>query len=125
MCARSLVIPRRNCGRRPIRRCHSSRRRALGRRFRARVVAGELLSCQFEKRYFHKSGRIVWALLYFSAVTDSTGRALYFVSQIIDITAKGNRGDAPRKRAALSLRGRIAARRRDRLRDAERSRHHL
>ena len=52
------------------------------------MVAGEISSCQFEKRYFHKSGRIVWALLYFSAVTDSTGRALYFVSQIVDITAR-------------------------------------
>ena len=54
----------------------------------ARVVAGEMTSCQFEKRYFQKSGRIVWALLYFSAITDATGRALYFVSQIVDITAE-------------------------------------
>jgi len=39
-----------------------------------------------EKRYFHKSGRTVWALLSVSLVRDSTGKPGYFVSQIQDIS---------------------------------------
>ena len=53
-----------------------------------RVVAGEIDSYQFEKRYFHKSGREVFVLLGVSVVRDAAGRALHFVSQIEDVTAR-------------------------------------
>lgn len=38
-----------------------------------------------EKRYFHKSGQVIWILLSVSIVRDSDGEPLYFVSQITDI----------------------------------------
>ena len=41
-----------------------------------------------EKRYFHKDGSIVWALLAASVVRNSRGEPLYFVSQIENITKR-------------------------------------
>jgi PAS domain S-box-containing protein len=51
-----------------------------------RVLSGEIESYQIEKRYFHKSGGIIHALLLVSLVRDEAGKPLYFVSQIKDIT---------------------------------------
>lgn len=42
----------------------------------------------FEKRYLHKNGRIIWALVSISLVIDNTGKPLYFLGQIVDITRK-------------------------------------
>jgi two-component system sensor histidine kinase/response regulator len=53
-----------------------------------RVLAGELGFYQNENRYMHKQGHIVWALLSVSLVRDSTGKPLYFVSQVQDITRR-------------------------------------
>ena len=50
------------------------------------MLDGEIKSYQMEKRYIHKDGHIVPALLSVSLVKDSNGVPLYFVSQIIDIT---------------------------------------
>lgn len=50
------------------------------------VLAGEIKSYQMEKRYVHKTGRIVHVLLSVSLVRDSQGNPLYFVSQIQDVT---------------------------------------
>jgi len=52
------------------------------------MLDGSISYFQTEKRYFHKSGRIVWALLSVSAVRDERGEFLYFISQIHDITAR-------------------------------------
>ncbi len=52
------------------------------------VLAGVIDTYQIEKRYFHKDGRIIWALLTVSLVTRSDGRPHYFVSQVHDITAR-------------------------------------
>ncbi|EKJ87959.1 PAS domain S-box-containing protein [Leptospira meyeri] len=41
---------------------------------------------QMEKRYFQKSGNIVYAILAVSMVKNEDGKVLYFISQIIDIT---------------------------------------
>jgi PAS domain S-box-containing protein len=50
------------------------------------TLAGHIDRYRMEKRYLHKSGRIVWGLLSVSLVRDSAGRPNYFVSQIQDIT---------------------------------------
>lgn len=41
-----------------------------------------------EKRYQHKNGHVIWAMLTSSLVRDVRGRPLYFVSQIQDITQR-------------------------------------
>ena len=52
------------------------------------ALAGEIETYQREKRYFHKSGRVVWASLTCSLVRDTDRRPLYFISQIQDITER-------------------------------------
>lgn len=52
------------------------------------VIAGKREHYQMEKRYFHKNGQIVHIILAVSVARDSEGEVLYFISQIIDITAK-------------------------------------
>lgn len=50
------------------------------------LLQGEVESYSLEKRYYHRSGRIVWARLAVSLVRDSERQPLYFISQIEDIT---------------------------------------
>ncbi len=52
------------------------------------VLRGEIPSYQMEKRYFHKDGHVVWALLSVSVVRGQDGAPLHFVSQLQDITAR-------------------------------------
>ncbi len=59
------------------------------------LLRGEVNSFQMEKRYFHKSGQVVWALLSVSLVWDDQGKPRYFISQIQDISE--------RKQAEVSL----------------------
>ena len=54
------------------------------------TLAGARQNYQMEKRYFHKSGRIIWVLLCVSLVRDRDHQPLYFVSEIIDITGQKN-----------------------------------
>ncbi len=68
----------------------------VGLNYMQAMLAREIDSCQFEKRYLHKLGHEVWALLSFSLLRDPDGSPLYFISQIQDITE--------RKRAEEALR---------------------
>jgi PAS domain S-box-containing protein len=52
------------------------------------MLAGRLSNYDMEKRYIHKDGHTVWALLSVSLVRGVTGEALYFVSQIQDISER-------------------------------------
>lgn len=52
------------------------------------LVDGKIDTYSMEKRYLHKDGRIIWALLNVSLVKDNAGLPLYFVSQIKDITLR-------------------------------------
>jgi PAS domain S-box-containing protein len=51
-----------------------------------RMLRKEIDTYQMEKRYFHKSGEIVWVLLSVSLVCDEQGAPKVFISQIEDIT---------------------------------------
>ncbi len=53
-----------------------------------RLLSGEVSTAQVEKRYLQPSGTIVWAHLHVSLVRDRDGQPLYFVGQILDITAR-------------------------------------
>ena len=50
------------------------------------MLMGKIGSYQMEKRYFHKSGHIVWVLLSVSLIKDNHGHPQYFISQIQEIT---------------------------------------
>ncbi len=50
------------------------------------LLAGDTSAYQTEKRYLHKSGRVVWGRLSASLVRDEDGRPAWFVEQIQDIT---------------------------------------
>ena len=51
------------------------------------IIAGRRQTYQIEKRYIHKNGHEVSAILAVSVVKDSKNTILYFISQLIDITA--------------------------------------
>lgn len=56
--------------------------------FTQQVLSGERPSFHMEKRYIHRDGRIVHALLTVSLVRDEHAEPLYFVSQMQDITER-------------------------------------
>lgn len=53
-----------------------------------RVLSGEISHYHLEKRYLHKNGQTIWALLSTSLVRDRQHRPLYFVSQLQEITQR-------------------------------------
>ncbi len=50
------------------------------------VKQGKLTSHRFEKRYIHRNGRIIYALVNTNAVKDELGQPKYLVTQILDIS---------------------------------------
>lgn len=52
------------------------------------LLCDEIHACEFEKRYIHRHGHIIWALLSVSLVRDSEGQPLNFIVQIQDITGR-------------------------------------
>jgi PAS domain S-box-containing protein len=53
-----------------------------------KAIAGEISHFEIEKRYLHKDGRVVWALLTAALVRDTSDKPLYFVSQVHDISER-------------------------------------
>ncbi len=56
--------------------------------FARQLFAGEIRSYQMEKRYFHKTGRVVWILLNVSCVLSRSGHPLFAIAQVLDITSR-------------------------------------
>ncbi|MFZ6052645.1 sensor histidine kinase [Halocola ammonii] len=54
----------------------------------SKMLKGQLDSYEMEKRYFHKNGEIVWAVLSVSMVKDADNKPLHFVSQITNISER-------------------------------------
>lgn len=52
------------------------------------VLEGRRETYRIEKRYYHKSGRIVWVLLSVSCIRNPDGTVAYFISILQDITEK-------------------------------------
>lgn len=50
------------------------------------LMAGTIESYQVRKRYFHKSGRIIWVLSAVSLAFHEDGSPLYYIAQVVDIT---------------------------------------
>lgn len=61
---------------------------AEGRRLRTRILGNGEGSYQREKRFVHKSGRVVWGLVTCTLVSDSAGQPLHFMTQTQDITER-------------------------------------
>jgi len=68
-------------------------------KFIQRASSGEIDHIQFEKRYFHKQGHIVWAQVSSSLVRDAQGTPSYFISHVQDITEHKRTEEALRKQA--------------------------
>lgn len=67
-----------------------------------RMARGEQSIYRTEKRYIHKRGRLVWAELSVSLICDVENQPLYFVSQIMDISAR-KQGEWERERLIEQL----------------------
>ena len=68
-------------------------------KFIQRASSGEIDHIQFEKRYFHKQGHILWAQVSSSLVRDAKGTPSYFISHVQDITERKRTEEALRKQA--------------------------
>jgi diguanylate cyclase (GGDEF)-like protein/PAS domain S-box-containing protein len=51
------------------------------------LIAGRISSYECEKRYFHRSGAMRWVNQSVSASRDADGTPLYFIAQVVDISA--------------------------------------
>lgn len=52
------------------------------------LLRGDIQSFQVEKRFIHKSGRVVWALINASLARNPNGTPKYVIKQILDITER-------------------------------------
>lgn len=64
-----------------------------------KLLNGDLEHYQMEKRYFHKTGDIIYVLLSVSLVRNEKGEVIHFISQIEDVTARKSESDRIRQMA--------------------------
>lgn len=65
------------------------------------MLTDEIRTYQMEKRYFHKSGHVIWILLSVSLIRDEQGQPLYFIPQIQDITGRRQAEQALQERESI------------------------
>ena len=53
----------------------------------AEMLSGKWVATQAEKRYIHRSGRVIWTIAQNALITGSDGAPMFVVSHLIDITA--------------------------------------
>ncbi len=51
-------------------------------------ISGKSETAEFEKRYLHKNGNIVWVHISLSLIKDSQEKPLYFIAHILDISQR-------------------------------------
>jgi len=61
---------------------------------RARLLEGASTAIRMEKRYVHKDGRILWALMVVTMVRDQAGKPAYTIGQTMDIGERKRMEDA-------------------------------
>jgi len=61
------------------------------------IIDGESSSARWEKRFIHKSGKILWVDMNTSLQSDSNGKPLYFLTTAIDITERKRTADELQK----------------------------
>jgi PAS domain S-box-containing protein len=54
----------------------------------ARFLSGRIDTYITEKRYVRRDGRVAWVQLHVSSVSDPGDRLLYFITQVVDISAR-------------------------------------
>jgi diguanylate cyclase (GGDEF)-like protein/PAS domain S-box-containing protein len=64
-----------------------------------KLLNGDLEHYQMEKRYFHKTGDVIFVLLSVSLVRNERGEVIHFISQIEDVTARKSESDRIRQMA--------------------------
>jgi diguanylate cyclase (GGDEF)-like protein/PAS domain S-box-containing protein len=65
--------------------------------FGTHLVAGTLSTFHMETRYWHQTGKVVWAHLSVSLVRDPQGQPLFFLSHVQDITSQKHAQDTLRQ----------------------------
>jgi len=60
----------------------------LGKDDVGRMMAGKIPSVSFEKRYLHKSGAPIWALVSSSLLRNSSGQPAHFITHILNMTER-------------------------------------
>ena len=73
-----------------------------------RVLSGEIDAFKREKRYFHASGRVIWAELDTALVRDAAGEPLYFVTQVQDGTSRRQLEEQLRQAQKMEAVGQLA-----------------
>jgi PAS domain S-box-containing protein len=56
--------------------------------WKQQITQGGLDTLQFEKRYIHKSGKIIWTLVIVTVVRSESGEPLYAIGQLIDLDSE-------------------------------------
>jgi PAS domain S-box-containing protein len=67
-----------------------------------RLLRGEIVAYQIEKRYYHKAGHLVWGQITRSVVRNAHGKPLFYIAQIQDIDER-KRIEAEREALIMQL----------------------